>query len=225
MTATANTNFSDSCQAFVFNNNDASLNGYSITLEMVSPPAGAYFLDNGLTTLTLLSSGGQIANSGMHAGSGLGTFQIIGYSTADGHASPYLPNCFWQLTVRDPTLSYAINVNSGNGQSSDVGIPFAAALTAMVVNNVGTPLAGKSVTFTAPASGTSCTFAGSNTQTVTTDGSGIATSSVPVANAVVGTYSVQATTPGVAIPATFTLTNSTPATPAQPHDGLLYCEM
>jgi hypothetical protein len=63
------------------------------------------------------------------------------------------------------------------------------------------------VTFTAPASGASAFFAGANSETVTTDSRGVATSSIPVANSTEGTYSVvvsSATAPSQAV----TLTNN-----------------
>jgi Zn-dependent metalloprotease len=65
------------------------------------------------------------------------------------------------------------------------------------------------VTFTAPESGASGTFAdsGTNTTTAMSDNSGIATSSVLVANAIEGSYIVEASVDGVAIPAEFQLTH------------------
>ena len=54
-------------------------------------------------------------------------------------------------------------------------------------------------------------FNGSAVATVTTDSTGVATSPVPVANTIDGTYTVTASVTGIA-PAGFTLTNSVPST-------------
>ena len=64
------------------------------------------------------------------------------------------------------------------------------------------------VTFTAPASGASGTFAGRRAATATTNSSGVATAAAFTANATAGSYSVTASVSGVATPASFSLTNT-----------------
>src|SRR5207237_3475676 len=59
--------------------------------------------------------------------------------------------------------------------------------------------------------GAGATFNGSGSVTITTNGSGIASSPVPTANSIVGTYSVTASVTGLT-PANFTLTNTTAPT-------------
>ena len=84
-------------------------------------------------------------------------------------------------------------------------------MSAKVSDSGGTGIAGLVVTFTAPGSGASGTFAGSPTATATTNASGIATAPALTANATAGSYAVTAAVPGVVTPASFNLTNDNPA--------------
>jgi len=100
-----------------------------------------------------------------------------------------LTDCSSTHTTPPPVLV----VSSGSGQSTTVGTAFSAPLVALVTVN-GKPSVGVSVIFTAP-SGPGCTFAnGTNTETVTTDSSGLATSSICTADTTSGGYSVEAAT-------------------------------
>jgi uncharacterized protein (TIGR03437 family) len=92
---------------------------------------------------------------------------------------------------------------AGTPQSAVVATAFATALQAKVTDSFGNPLAGVSVTFTAPGSGASGTFGGS--ATVSTNASGIATAPGFTANTAAGAYSATASA-GV-LTATFSLTN------------------
>src|SRR5215469_18763200 len=107
-----------------------------------------------------------------------------------------------------------VSASNGSLQSATVGKTFTQPLSA-VVDQRGSPVSGVTVTFSAPPSGASGTFAktGTATETDTTDSNGVATSSVFTANANGGTYAVSATTPGASTPAGFSLTNNaiTPA--------------
>jgi hypothetical protein len=101
----------------------------------------------------------------------------------------------------------AIAVTSGTLQTTLVNGAYAAPLVATVTNN-GTAVSGVSVTFTAPATGASGTFANSTaTDTETTDVNGVATSTVFTANAAAGAYAVTAAVSGVSSTASFSLTN------------------
>jgi hypothetical protein len=110
------------------------------------------------------------------------------------------------LTVNAAAPS-SIKVTSGNNQTTTVGSAFASPLQATVTDKYGNPVSGVSVTFTAPSSGASGTFSNGQTSiTVTTNTSGIASVAF-TANTKAGSYKVTATVPGVATPASFTLTN------------------
>jgi len=94
------------------------------------------------------------------------------------------------LDIGSFETNYTLSLGAGNSQSATVGSAFGTAFHFTVIEN-GHPLAGVSVTFTAPPGGASGTFAGaSNSVTVTTDANGIATSPVFTANTKVGSYSV-----------------------------------
>jgi hypothetical protein len=79
-----------------------------------------------------------------------------------------------------------------------------------VVDSLGSPVSGVNVTFNAPASGASGTFAstGTSTATVSTNSEGLATSPVFTANSQLGTYNVTATAAGLGGLLSFGLTNA-----------------
>jgi hypothetical protein len=89
---------------------------------------------------------------------------------------------------------------------------FGAPLVATVLDSNQYPVSGASVTFTAPSSGASGTFAnGTATETDTTNANGVATSSTFTADVTSGTYMVTAAVVGIATTANFILTNITGA--------------
>ncbi|MBZ5589853.1 MAG: Ig-like domain-containing protein [Acidobacteriia bacterium] len=105
-----------------------------------------------------------------------------------------------------------ITATAGTPQSTPIGSPFPADLEATVRDSLSNPIAGVTVTFTAPASGPSGTFPAGNT--ATTDALGRA--SVPfVANMIIGSYQVTANvSPPLASPAVFDLDNKELPIPA-----------
>ena len=126
-----------------------------------------------------------------------------------------------KTTTTTTTTTVAIAATSGGGQSAPVSTAFANKLVATVTSN-GTAASGVTVTFTAPSSGASGTFANGNaTETDTTDSSGAATSSTFTANATAGTYTVTASATGVTTPASFSLTNTT-STPVSTNQTYVY---
>jgi Viral BACON domain len=127
------------------------------------------------------------------------------------------------LTISDPHIPSAITTTSGTPQSATVAKPFAQDLGATVKDASGNPVSGLLVTFNAPATGASGTFACSGT-TAITNSAGVATSQTFTANTIAGKYTVTATaaalttTPGFALtnkagpPATIAATAGTPQT-------------
>ncbi len=93
-----------------------------------------------------------------------------------------------------------IFVYSGDGQYVRPGLAFLHPLQVIMLDGQNKPVPNASVTFTAPASGPSGTFAATGTQitTVVTDANGIATTSTFTANTVLGAYTVVASATGVA---------------------------
>ncbi|OLB75036.1 MAG: hypothetical protein AUI14_22180 [Actinobacteria bacterium 13_2_20CM_2_71_6] len=107
-----------------------------------------------------------------------------------------------------------LTVSAGNNQSASVGTSFASSLAVLATDVNDAPVPGTSVTFTAPASGASGTFAGGTaTVTATTGANGVANAPIFTANGTAGSYQVSASAAGVATPATFSLTNTAVSTP------------
>ena len=106
-------------------------------------------------------------------------------------------------------LDTGVLVSAGSKQSVNILNAFSAPLAALVVNGSGQPMQGETVTFTAPASGASGTFADTSTNVTTaiTNASGIATSSIFTANGVKGTYFVVVTGAVTAGQGDFSLNN------------------
>jgi hypothetical protein len=103
---------------------------------------------------------------------------------------------------------------SGSDQTATVTTAFASPLVAQVTDSRGNPVPDASVTFVAPISGASGSFAnGTNTETDTTDATGTATSSVFTANATLGSFSVSASAAGAMTGASFSLTNVAQGSP------------
>jgi hypothetical protein len=102
----------------------------------------------------------------------------------------------------------SVAATAGTPQSAVIISAFATQLQVTVKDASNNPVSGATVTFTAPSSGPSGTFAGGQTTaTATTNAQGVATAPVFTANSVAGSYTVTATVAGVTTPANFLLTN------------------
>jgi uncharacterized delta-60 repeat protein len=99
-----------------------------------------------------------------------------------------------------------ISAKAGSGQSANINSTFATALKAAVTDANGNPVSGVTVTFTAPSSGPSGTFAAN--PAVQTDASGIATAPALKANGIGGSYIVVASVGGGSPADGFALTNN-----------------
>ena len=104
----------------------------------------------------------------------------------------------------------AIAATTGGGQSNPVGAAFSIPLQATLTDSGGNPVAGVSVTFTAPTTGPSGTWSGASTVTVVSDSAGHATAPVFTANGIAGSYAVIAT--AGSLTTTFPLTNTASVT-------------
>ncbi len=108
-----------------------------------------------------------------------------------------------------PQSQSSFAIIKGANQRVAPNLAFPQPFVVSVVDSVGSAVSGATVTFTAPASGVSGTFAnGMNTTTVTTDGGGIAQASVFTANNQVGSYNVTASVSGLPGLVNFTLINA-----------------
>ena len=99
-----------------------------------------------------------------------------------------------------------ITATAGTPQTATVKHAFATNLSVTVVDAFSNPVPNATVTFNAPSSGASGTFAG-GVKTATTNASGVATAAVFTANTKAGSYTVTATTGGVTTSPGFALTN------------------
>jgi hypothetical protein len=110
------------------------------------------------------------------------------------------------VTLTSGLAPTTLEVAAGDEQSTAVGTVFATALKVRVLDEASNPCPGAEVTFSAPASGASGEFASSST--VTTDADGYATAPAFTANTLAGSYEVTASCAGVALPVSFSLTNT-----------------
>src|SRR5262249_24773936 len=107
-----------------------------------------------------------------------------------------------------PGIPATISISNGNNQQKQISQTFDNPLVVLIKDGYGNPVpAGINVTFTSPVSGASGIFAstGTNTETVQTDASGLATSSAYTANGTYGSYSVPVTV--ASLTANFSLQN------------------
>ncbi|MCY0093706.1 choice-of-anchor D domain-containing protein [Hoeflea ulvae] len=135
----------------------------------------------GPTSVTI-PAGGSVDLLVTYTPASSGTFSYtLGFITNDSDEVSFELTSSGTASVASGILAV-----SGSAQSAEVNTRFDAPLVAKVTDTAGNAVAGVNVTFAAPASGPSLTFAatGSNTETVTTDTDGIATSSVMTANSI-----------------------------------------
>ena len=105
-----------------------------------------------------------------------------------------------------------ITAMAGTPQSAPVTTTFPVTLAVLVADLNGNAVPQVTVTFTAPASGASGTFAGGGTNvTIPTSAQGVASAPALTANDTTGGYSVTATVSGVGTAARFSLTNTAAA--------------
>jgi len=110
------------------------------------------------------------------------------------------------------SIATEVQIYRGSPQSAKISTAYLDSLAVIVRDQYGAPLAGISVTFTAPASGASGTFADNSTnQTIViTNSSGIAIAPMFYANNTSGNYLVSASAFGVSTILNFQLENYEP---------------
>jgi len=173
------------------------------------------------------------------AGNPAGCMGSTGPLTSDQRGAPRVGVCdigAYEYTI--PGSPASIYPSGGTPQRTPPFITFGTPLQAVVLDSIGTPVNDAVVTFSAPPSGASGTFANSGTYTTTavTDRNGVVIAPTFAANGLTGTYAVTATVNGAITPATFSLSNfgwyiattgndandcQTPLTPCATIDGVL----
>jgi hypothetical protein len=187
-------------------------------------------LRSGDGTLVLGSVAGQLSLQAGTATTITANFDGSGIVAA-GQNGPYTVT---DLVIKDPTTnivlfyvntvgttsSYTVSqfvagptqftISTGSNQSASLNNAFGTNLQVLVKDASGNPINSANVTFAAPtgSSVASGTFAGgTNSVTVSTDGSGLATAPAFTANGIVGSYNVSASIASVATPLLFALNN------------------
>ncbi|MEP6945646.1 MAG: Ig-like domain repeat protein [Acidobacteriota bacterium] len=172
--------------------------------NLIGISAGLIGLANngGLTSTHALSPASAAINAGDNAaatGAGL---------SSDQRGTGFARIADTTVDIGAFEAHYAVSATAGNNQTTLVGTAFGTQLK-VTVTEAGNPVSGISVTFTAPASGSSGVFqsSGTNTETVVTNASGVATASVLTANTSVGSYTANASIGAGQPTVTFNLKN------------------
>ncbi|MHB1911925.1 MAG: hypothetical protein ACYCTI_07715, partial [Acidimicrobiales bacterium] len=182
--------------------------GISVTFSAPSSGASGIFSTTGSTTVTVGSDPSGTATAPTFTANGTGGNYTVVANSAYGSA-------YFSLTNTVTGVPSAISAVSGTPQSTQTGTTFSAPFQVEVTDANANPVSGASVSFSAPGGGgASGSFAtgGASTNELT-NSSGMATAPPFTANAVAGSYTLYASTPGLPSPAAFSLTNlaSSPA--------------
>ena len=151
--------------------------GVPVTFKTPSTGPSGTFGSNKTATASTNANG--IASVSITANHTAGNFQV---TAAAAHVTT--PATF-NLT-NSPI--HALKIVAGSPQTASTGKPFGTALQVKAVDAAGNPLQGVSITFTAPSSGASGTFATS--ATVLTNANGIAIAPAFTANDLAGSFTV-----------------------------------
>ncbi len=202
--ATISTAFANPLAVTVKDAGSNPVSGVNVTFTAPGSGASGVFSNNTATITTATNTSG-VASVSFTANTSVGGPYTV---TA---ASAGLTTVNFSLT-NNAGPAASITATAGTPQSAVINTAFATLLQATVKDAGSNPVSGVVVTFTAPSSGASGTFAGGVT-TATTNASGVATAAVFTANATAGSYTVTAKVSGVANAANFSLTNN-PGPPA-----------
>jgi adhesin/invasin len=194
-----------------------AINGAFAPLQATVKDAGGNPVAGAAVTFAAPGSGagGTFASGGNPAttnAQGVATAPVF---TANGIAGSYTVTAtvagvsgaasFALTNLAGPPASIA--ATAGSGQSVTINSGFATALQATVKDAGGNLVSGVTVSFTAPGSGASGTFAGgASSATATTNAQGVATAPAFTANSTAGAFTVSAAVTGVSSSANFAMT-------------------
>ena len=196
--ATILTTFANALAVTIRDAGNNPVSGVNITFTAAgSGPSGVF--GNNTATFTVLTNASGVASAPFTA-NGLSGGPYAVSASATGLASV---NFSLTNTAGPPST---VTANPGSTpQSAAINTAFANALAVTVKDAGNNPVAGITVTFSAPGSGVSATFLSSFS--AVTNASGVASLNA-VANNSGGTYQVTASVSGLSAPASFTLTNT-----------------
>ncbi|NWF84209.1 MAG: hypothetical protein HXY18_10305 [Bryobacteraceae bacterium] len=157
----------------------------------------------GLTDIVAIAAGSghslALRSDGAIFGWGQNSSGQLGDNTTTDRLSP--------IVLSGLTVGQLVKA-SGDAQSARTNSPFGQSLAVQVLTPYGQPLGGIAVSFTAPATGASGTFAVGGTSAIAiSDSNGLAVAPAFTANATPGAYSVSASAWGQSV--TFALVNGT----------------
>jgi hypothetical protein len=184
-TAPVLTAFSKQLQVLVADGSGNPLAGVKVTFQAPGSGASGNFVTGGSSAIATTNASGVATSPTFVANTTAGTYNVSAtYQTASANFS--LTNTSNTRLVVDPTP-----VMGTTPQSTPVSTPFKSALAVTVTDANGNPISNASITFSAPATGPSGTFANGTVMDVElTNGSGVATSTTFTANATPGSYTV-----------------------------------
>ncbi len=176
------------------------------TVTFTAPTTGATATFPGGATATATTNAQGVATvPTLTAGTTAGAFTVT--ASAPGTGTP----ATFALT-NDPGAPASVTATAGTPQSAPVTTTFPVALAVRVADQHGNAVPNVTVTFTAPTTGASGTFAGGGTNvTIPTPAQGVAIAPAFTANDTVGGYTVTATVSGVGTAGRFSLTNTAAA--------------
>ncbi len=187
--------------------NNATAGSGGVTLSVSSTSTKEFFSSTNGGTGTLNTPVNVTFANGVgtateyYGGQAAGTWTVTALKSSSNWGST-------PVTITAKTTGDAMTIVAGNSQSTPISTAFGTALQVQDVDQFGNPVSGIGVTFSAPATGVSGTFASggnctSNPHTyqcvVTTNASGQATASTFTANATAGNYSVTTAASGVGV--------------------------
>jgi uncharacterized repeat protein (TIGR01451 family) len=180
---------------------ESGLPASGVSVTFVAPSSGAS--GTFLTANPVVTDVNGKATVQFKANTITGSYQVTANTT------PALPSAAIFNLTNTVGAPSSITSFAGSGQSTPINTAFSTQLQARVTDSSGNPLSNVTVTFNAPSSGASGTFAGgSTTADANTNADGVATAPVFTANGTAGSYNVTASTPGVSPSTTFSLTNT-----------------
>jgi hypothetical protein len=199
--ATVGIAFATALQATVDDPYGNPISGLTVTFAAPSSGVGGSFTGNKTSVTATTNALGVATAPTFTANTTIGSYTVT--ASVSGVSTP----ASYSLT-NTVGAAASITASAGTPQSTVVGTPFATAFQAIVDDQNGNPISGLTITFAAPASGSSGNFSGSRTITETTNAMGVATAPSFTAGTTVGSYSVTASVSGVSLPASYSLTDS-----------------
>jgi len=200
--ATVGTTFAQPLQVTVTDAYGNPVAGADVNFVVVAEDgAGATFVGGGTSAQETTNVEGQATSPVLEAGTTAGSFSVT--ATVTGATAAV-------FTLADlASAPYAITPGVGSGQQAPLGADFAVPLAVTVTDEHGNPVAGASVSFSAPTSGPSGVFArAGQSVTVETSSDGVATAPAFSAGMQAGGYVVVARVAGLSQVASFALVNT-----------------